>query len=160
MTDVVGELYGKKIARMFVLVGFIATALFILYSLLSLAMPWSPRGEWVHEGYNQVFGISIRIAVASLAAFLIAQYQDVVAFFLFKKFFGERLFWLRSNLSNLWSQFLDTVIFSLIAFAGVYEWSLLVSITISWWLYKVFMGFLYTPLSYAALYLLRDKTEA
>src|SRR3989344_2059240 len=156
MTDVIGELYGKRVAKFFVLAGFISTALFISYSLISLAMPWSADGEWVRVGYNQVFGISARIAVASLVAFLIAEFQDVFAFFFFRAKLGTKIFWL---LSNLWSQFLDTVIFMVVAFAGVYETSTLISIIISWWLYKVAMGALYTPLSYLGLKLLREKEE-
>lgn len=159
MTDVIGEVYGKRMAKFFVLAGFISTALFIAYSFLSLYMPWSEAGTWAKEGYNQIFGISIRIAVASLAAFLVAEYQDVFSFFFFKKKFGDSHFWLRSNLSNVWSQFLDSTIFMVIAFAGVYETGTLISIIITWWLYKVAMGIVYTPLSYLGIYLLRDKTE-
>lgn len=157
MTDIIGEVYGKRIAKLFVLAGFISTASFITYSLLSLAMPWSQAAEWVHEGYNQVFGVSVRIALASLVAFAIAEYQDVIAFFYFKKFF-ERMgnyLWLRSTLSNLWSQFLDTAIFMVIAFAGVYSWATIVSISIPWWLYKVGMGLIYTPLTYAGVRVLK-----
>ena len=157
MTDVVGEVYGKKVAKMFVFAGFVSTALFIVYSFLSLAMPWSADGEWARAGYNTIFGISVRIAIASLTAFLIAEYQDVLSFFFFRKKWGEKLFWLRSLLSNLWSQLLDTVIFMVIAFAGVYPVRTLVSIVITWWLYKVAMGALYTPLSYLGLRLLRGK---
>lgn len=155
MTDVIGEVYGKKIATLFVLAGFVSTALFIAYSLVSLAVPWSGEGEWVREGYNQVFGVSTRIAVASLVAFIVAEYQDVFSFFFFRKKFGEKLFWLRSLLSNMWSQFLDSALFMIIAFAGVYSLHTLISIIFSWWLYKVAMGALYTPLSYAAIHLLR-----
>lgn len=157
MTDVVGEVYGKKVAKFFVLAGFVSTALFTLYSLLSIVLPWSPDGTWVKEGYNQVFGISVRIAIASLAAFLIAEYQDVLTFFYFKSKFGSKYFWFRSTLSNLWSQFLDTVIFSVVAFAGVYSYSVLLSMILTWWLYKVVMGFLYTPLAYIGVSLLRGK---
>lgn len=157
MTDVVGEVYGKRVAKFFVLAGFISTALFIGYSLLSLAMPWSPDGEWARQGYNQIFGISVRIALASLTAFLIAQYQDVLSFFFFRKQLGARLFWLRSLLSNVWSQLLDTIIFTLIAFLGVYSTPTLVSVIITWWLYKVAMGALYTPLSYLGVYFLRGQ---
>jgi len=156
-TDVIGEIYGKRMARLFVLAGFVSTALFILYSFISLAMPWAVAGEWVHESYNTVFGISVRIAVASLVAFVIAEYQDVFAFFFFREKWGTRFFWLRSNLSNLWSQFLDTIIFMVIAFYGVYSNEALVSLIISWWLFKVGMGVLYTPLSYVGLWLLREK---
>lgn len=159
-TDVVGEVYGKGVAKFFVLAGFISTALFIAYSFLSLAMPWSSDGQWAQEGYNQIFGISIRIAIASLAAFLIAQYQDVFSFFFFREKLKIKFFWLRSLLSNLWSQLLDSSIFMIIAFYGIYSSSTMISIIISWWLYKVAMGALYTPLSYIGIYLLRDKSQA
>lgn len=158
-TDVVGEVYGKRIAKYFVLTGFISTAIFIAYSFLSLAMPWSIDGEWVREGYNQVFGISIRIAIASLVAFLIAQYQDVFSFFFFREKLKIKFFWLRSLLSNLWSQLLDSTIFMFIAFYGIYSNSTMINIILSWWLYKVVMGFLYTPLSYVGIYLLRGKNK-
>lgn len=156
-TDVIGEVYGKKIAKYFVLAGFVATALFTAYSFLSLAMPWSPDGEWAREGYNLMFGMSARIAIASLAAFVIAEYQDVLTFFFFREKWGKKFFWLRSLLSNIWSQLLDTVLFMGIAFYGVYETKVLLSLIVTWWLYKVAMGVFYTPLSYLGLKLLKDK---
>lgn len=161
MTDVVGEVYGKQIAKYFVLAGFISTALFIAYSYLSLWMPWSAEGEWAKQGYNLIFGMSARIAIASLTAFIVAEYQDIVAFFFFRKLFSAKKFWLRSTLSNIWSQLLDTTIFMIIAFAGtgVYSTQTMVSIIISWWLYKVAMGLLYTPLSYLGIHFLQDKNE-
>ena len=55
---------------------------------------------------------------------------------------------------------LDTVIFMLIAFYGVYSTHTLISVIISWWLYKVAMGILYTPLSYLGIKILRGKTDA
>ncbi len=155
MTDVVGEVHGKATARAFVTAGFLCSALFLAYTLLSLAMPWSPDGAWAQEGYNAMFGISARMAVASLAAFAIGEYQDVFTFFFLSKRWGKRLFWLRSILSNLWSQLLDTTIFMVIAFAGVYETPVLVSLILSWWLYKVAMGTLYTPLAYLGVKWLR-----
>lgn len=155
-TDVIGELYGKRVARLFVIAGIVSIALFLFYSLISLATPWAEAGMWAKESYETIFGISMRIAVASLVAYAIAQYQDVLSFFFFKQLFGK-FFWLRSNLSNLWSQFLDTTIFMLIAFYGVYETNVLISIILTWWLYKVAMGILYTPLSYLALHFLREK---
>ena len=159
MTDIVGEIYGKKVARAFVLAGFLSNLIFIIYSFLSLAMPWSADGLWAKEGYNVIFGLSARMTVASLIAYVVGEYQDVFTFFFFKKKFGDKLFWLRSTLSNIWSQFVDSALFMIIAFTGVYEWKVMVSIIISWWLYKVAMGLLYTPLSYLGLYLLKEKDD-
>lgn len=157
MTDVIGEVYGKNLAKMFVRAGFLSTALFIGYSLLSLAMPWAEKGLWAQEGYDLIFGVSGRIALASLVAFLVAEFQDVFTFFFVRAKIGPRFFWLRSLLSNLWSQLLDSAIFMLVAFAGIYEPRTLLSIIVTWWLYKVLMGLLYTPLSYLGIYLLRGK---
>jgi uncharacterized PurR-regulated membrane protein YhhQ (DUF165 family) len=44
-----------------------------------------------------------------------------------------------------------------IAFAGIYSFKMMTSIIISWWLFKVLMGALYTPLSYVGIYLLKEK---
>ncbi|HII66333.1 TPA: queuosine precursor transporter [Candidatus Woesearchaeota archaeon] len=157
MTDVVGEVYGKKAARLFVLAGFLSILLFLAYSAISFAMPWGERALWVKDSYNQVFGVSVRIAIASLLAFAIAEYQDVVSFFFFSKKWGKRHFWLRSNLSNVWSQFLDTVIFMFVAFAGIYSLKTILLIISPWWLFKVIMGVFYTPLSYLGVYLMRKR---
>jgi len=157
MTDIIGEVYGKKMAKNFVLAGVISIVLFLFYSFISTAMPWAKEGMWVHDGYNQIFGLTARISIASLVAFVIGEYQDVISFFFFKKKIGEEKFWLRSNLSNIWSQFLDTVIFMVIAFLGIYPLPTLLSIIITWWMFKILMGFAYTPLSYLGIYLLKGK---
>lgn len=157
MTDVIGEVYGKRVAKYFVIAGFVATAMYIAYSFLSLAMPWGHRLPVPMESYNDVFGLSVRFAIASLVAFIVAEYQDVLAFFFFKDKLGKIGFWLRSNLSNLWSQFLDTALFMGIAYAGVLPLSVIIGIAVPWWLYKVGMGFLYTPLSYIGIKLLKEK---
>jgi uncharacterized integral membrane protein (TIGR00697 family) len=160
MTDVIGEVYGKKISKMFVRAGFISTALFIGYSLLSLWLPWAEDGLWAKEGYNLIFGVSGRIAVASLVAFLVAEFQDVFTFFLVREKLGPKLFWLRSLISNLWSQLLDSVLFMVIAFAGIYSTKTLISIIVTWWLYKVAMGFAYTPLSYLGIKVLKHENPS
>ena len=157
-TDVIGEVYGKKMARFFVRCGFFATALFLLYSTISMLLPWDPAGLWAKAGYEQIFGVSMRIAIASLVAFAVSEFQDVSTFFFVKQKIGEKMFWLRSLISNIWSQLLDSVLFMVIAFAGVYPTPVLIRIIITWWLFKVAMGFVYTPLSYIGLKLLRDKT--
>lgn len=158
MTDVVGEVYGKKVAKFFVLAGIAATLFFIAYNVISMLAPWAPDALWAKESYEQIFGLSLRISIASVIAFAVAEYQDVISFFFFKKRFAGKGFWVRSNLSNLWSQFLDTVLFMGIAFYGVYETPVLISLIFTWWLYKVVMGFFYTPLAYVGIKLLRGKS--
>lgn len=158
MTDVIGELYGKEIARLFVRAGVITILLFTIYTTLALLMPWSERAVWIKAGYLQIFQSSLRISLASVIAFTIGEYQDVFAFFRLQQRLGQRWFWLRSTLSNMWSQLLDTTLFMMIAFAGIYPMKTLLLIILPWWLYKVLMGLLYTPLSYIGLRLLRRSS--
>jgi len=158
-TDVIGQVYGKKLAKNFVWAGLVGVALFMLYSLISLGLPWSSDGLAFKDGYNLIFGISLRMSLASLLAFFIAEYQDVLAFFFFKKKLAGKGFWLQSNLSNAWSQLLDTLIFMLVAFLGIYSLKTIILISLPWWLYKVLMGLLYTPLSYLGIYLLKYENK-
>ena len=158
-TDVIGQVYGKEMAKNFVWAGLISIGLFMIYSLLSLAMPWSGDGSRFQDSFNAIFGVSLRMSIASLLAFFIAEYQDVVSFFFFKKKLSGRAFWLQSNLSNLWSQFLDTIIFMAVAFLGVYSVKTIVLMSLPWWLYKVVLGLLYTPLAYLGIYFLQYENK-
>jgi uncharacterized integral membrane protein (TIGR00697 family) len=157
MTDVVGEVYGKEIARQFVLAGILTTLLFLAFNIFSIVLPWSHVADWVRGSYDTVFGVSIRVSIASVVAFAVAEYQDVVTFFFFKKKAGASGFWLRANLATLWSELLDTVVFMVIAFYGVYDNHTLILMIVPWYLYKVAMGALYTPLSYIGINLLKKK---
>lgn len=159
MTDIIGEVYGKKVAKLFVFAGFLSVVAFLVFNLISYLMPWAQASMWAHDAYNTLFSVSMRISIASVLAFLIGEYQDVIAFFFFKAKQGDKYFWLRSNLSNIWSQFWDTVIFMVVAFAGVYPTNKLILMIIPWWLYKVAMGFAYTPLSYLGIKILKGKPK-
>jgi len=159
MTDVIGEVYGKKMANNFVIAGILSIVLFLFYSFISMIMPWAESGLWAKDGYNLIFSVSVRFSIASLVAFAIGQYQDVLSFFFLKKQIGEKKFWLRSNLSNIWSEFFDSTIFMFIAYLGIMPIKTILLIIIPWWIYKVVMGFLYTPFSYLGIYLLKGKNE-
>ncbi len=147
-TDVIGQIYGREMAKKFVMSGFLSMIVFMIYSLFSTITPWSADAIWVKDAYNTIFGISARISLASLLAYIIGEYQDVLSFIYFKSKTDGKMFWLTSNLSNIWSQFLDTVIFMIVAFAGIYSWNTIIFSGLAWWGYKVLMGVFYTPLSY------------
>lgn len=160
MTDVIAEVYGKKMANNFVLAGVVSIVLFLFYSLISTITPWAGASLWVKTGYEQIFGLSARFAIASLVAFAIGQYQDVISFFFLKKRIGEKKFWLRANLANAWSELFDTVVFMSIAYVGILPLHTILLIIIPWWIYKIFMGFLLTPLSYFGIHILRNYGNA
>lgn len=154
-TDVIGEVFGKKVAKGFVFAGIVSTALFILYTFLGNIFPWSDAAMWVEKSYGTIFNLSLRMAFASLLAFAIGEYQDYFLFWKVTDKVGHKLFWLRSLLSNIWSQALDTAVFMIIAFTGVYSPKVILFMSIPWFLYKIAMGFAYTPLAYGMIKVLR-----
>ena len=158
-TDVIGEVYGKPTARMFVAMGFLSLVFFLAVNALSNVMPVSPD-FFMRDAYDQIFGLSFRFTVASLAAFVVGEYQDVFSFFFLKTKLHGRWFWLRSNLSNLWGQLVDSSIWFAIAFAGVYPLRTMILTMIPWWLFKVGMGIAYSPLSYVGIWLLRKDSPS
>lgn len=159
MTDVIAYAFDRKTAKSFVWAGFIANALFLLYTYISNLAPWSSDALWVSEAYQTVFAISVRMSIASLLAFIIGEYQDVIVFFVTQRILKTKSFFVRSTLSNIWSQLLDTAIFMFVAFLGIYPVKTIIMMSLPWWLYKVAMGLAYTPLSYLGIRLLKPKTN-
>ncbi len=116
-TDTISEIYGRKAANLVVLAGFLALA--SVFILVSISIKLPAADFWKGgEHYNQVFGASLRIIVASLIAYLLSQFHDVWAFHFWRKMTKGKHLWLRNNLSTCASQLIDTVVFIFIAFAG------------------------------------------
>ncbi len=96
------------------------------YGLLLAFLPSCAIAFIGHESYIT----GIRIAIASVSAFFIAQFLDVVIFYRLKTKFPS-LWWLRNGVSACIAQCIDTFIFFHIAFLGI------------WSYYDVFMAFLF-----------------
>lgn len=115
-TDIVGQIYGKDMAKRFVYLGAIALIFFILANLLSNILPWADTSYTrIGSAYDTIFSLSWRMGLASLCAFFLSEYIDVIVFFAVKQIFSN--FFIASTLSNIASQAIDTVVFMTIAFA-------------------------------------------
>lgn len=152
-TDIVGQLYGKETAKLFVFSGFTALIIFILGTLLANTVPWSwATYTRIGDAYDTIFSLSWRIWVASLVAYFCSEYIDVLTFFLGKRLWDN--FFFASTFSNIISQAIDTAVFMSIAFIGVFSPEKIIMMAIPWWMYKVLGGLCYTPISYFILSLL------
>ena len=74
MTDVVGELYGKKAADRLVKIGFICLIISFLLIRLALILP----SDNDTSAFNQIFNSTTRIIIASLSGYLISQSVDLL----------------------------------------------------------------------------------
>ncbi|WP_147819587.1 queuosine precursor transporter [Salidesulfovibrio onnuriiensis] len=151
-TDMISEFYGKKDAKKAVMLGFVALVMMVAY--MQLALLFQPgTDDFAQPHLAALFGFMPRIALGSLCAYLVSQMHDVWAFHLLKEKTGGKHLWLRNNLSTMSSQLLDSVVFCLIAFYGLFPNEVLVEIVISTYVIKLLVAGLDTPFMYLARHL-------
>lgn len=141
MTDIVGELYGKKEADKLVWQGFVCLVFCLLLIKIALILP----GIGNTVAFEETFNSSTRVILASLAAYLVSQFFDVLIFHKIRNFSVKYKF-IRNNVSTIISQFFDTVIFIFIAFYKVVPniWELIFGLFVA----KVILALCDTPFFY------------
>jgi uncharacterized integral membrane protein (TIGR00697 family) len=165
INDVMIEVYGIKKALALSRLGFLVIAMIAVLSLFFTTLPSADRFMWADDAYNTVFGFSVRVAIASLVAFAVAQVTDIVVFQKIRQRLGKKSLWIRTNVSNIIGLLIDTVVFMIIARydfgAGAAENAMyLIGLILPYWIFKCFMSVMITPLTYAGVkWLKRDKTE-
>ena len=158
VTDLISELYGKKRANKVVISGFFAsvfTTLLIFISMNATAADWSPVDSTT---FNKVFGLSAPAFLASMMAYLTAQFIDVRIFHFWKRLTKGKHLWLRNNASTMFSQLVDTsMVLIILCSAGAIGWERFGSLLLMGWLFKVLVALIDTPIIYFLLWLLKDK---
>ena len=152
-TDILSERHGKEKARKAVWVGFFTmiSSTFIMWLCLQF-IPHS--SDFAQSSLETIFGIMPRIALGSLAAYLVSNFHDVWAYHLWKKKFSSRnTLWIRNNLSTMVSQLIDSVIFCFIAFWGLFEPGVFIEILVSTYIIKWVVASLDTPFVYLATWI-------
>jgi uncharacterized integral membrane protein (TIGR00697 family) len=149
-TDILSENYGKEDARRAVFIGFIAIA--AMTGLMNLALFFKPAADdFAQSSFQTIFSLMPRIALGSFAAYWVSQIHDVWAYNFWKRKKPETKFiWFRNNLSTMVSQLIDTLVFTTIAFWGVYPFRDFLIILVSAYLIKVIVAAADTPLVYIA----------
>lgn len=152
ITDILSENYGKKEATKAVWIGFFS--LISMTILMNITLFYTPlAGDdfavVTREATSTIFGLMPRIAVASLTAYLLSQRHDVWAFHFWKNRFPEnRHLWIRNNLSTMISQIIDSAVFVLIAFYGVFETAVLLEVFLTTYFLKFMVAIADTPFVY------------
>ena len=159
VTDIVGEVYGRKTSAL--LVNISGAMLVFMFLMMALCIALPANATWnLQESYVQIFSSSMRMTIASLISFYIAQHIDVFTFSLIKKMTHNKHLWIRNNVSTMISQLFDTTIFMFIAFFHItpqYTAAFIISLIIPYWAFKVLFALIDTPLCYLGVYLIRSE---
>src|SRR5699024_1337833 len=117
ITDVIGEVYGKKNARRTVQAGFFTQVVVLFFIYLAIELPPAPAFTMQAE-YEMILGGSFRVIVASLVSYMVSQHLHVSIFHRLKGRHGVRKLWLRNNVLAGVIQHVVSSKFFLISFFG------------------------------------------
>jgi uncharacterized integral membrane protein (TIGR00697 family) len=154
--DVLTEVYGYRMARRVIWIGFGCNALVVLFFWLGGLLP-SAQGVEVEEAYNRILGAAPRILGASFAAYLIGEFANSFVLARMKVAMQGRLLWARTIFSTVVGQGLDSTVFITLVFAGTVPAGVLGSIILTQWLAKVMYETAATPLTYVVVRFLKSK---
>lgn len=113
------ERYGKREGIRSIWIGGIAVLFFTVLARLTTALIGTPETATLSSALDVAFSPLLRITFASLLAYAISQTLNVHLYcYLMERLNGSHR-WLRANATNAAAQFVDSVVFFLIAFAGV-----------------------------------------
>jgi uncharacterized integral membrane protein (TIGR00697 family) len=158
ITDLISEIYGKKKANEVVVGGIFASffAMGIIYvANAAPATDWSPVSDNL---FSTVFGSTAIAVLASMLAYLFAQFVDIQIYHFWKKLTQGKHLWLRNNCSTFLSQFIDTAtVLLLLCSFGEIDWDLFGGLLLAGFLFKVIIAALDTPFLYLGVYYFRKR---
>ena len=144
-TDILSEIYGEKEARKAIVLSFLT--LIVFTGSMSLFLGYIPSSvDTTNDALKVVFNFLPRITIASLVNCIVSQFIDARMYKILKEKYGK--LWISNNGSTIISQLSDTIIFVLIAFAGVIPAVNMVEMAITTIVFKIIIALLDTPFLY------------
>ena len=160
ITDLISEVYGRKKANQIVTTGIFASFFSMAIVLVADVAPAIENSPIDDATFTKVFALSPIAVLASMIAYLLAQYVDIAIYHFWKRVTKGKHLWLRNNFSTFLSQFIDTfTVVGLLCVFQVLPWEIFFGLVVSGFLFKVFIAFIDTPFLYFFVYLFRKRFE-
>lgn len=158
ITDLISEIYGKRAANRVVTAGIFASFFSMGILLVSDFVPAMESSPVDDATFTKIFSLSPLAVLASMIAYLLAQFVDIRIYHFWKKLTKGKMLWLRNNFSTFASQFLDTFsVILLLSIFGILPWDLFYGLVLSGFIFKVLVAALDTPLLYLFVWMFRKK---
>lgn len=158
ITDLISEIYGRKSANRVVVAGIFASFFSIGILWLAGVVPAIDSSPVNNATFQEVFALSPLAVLASMIAYLSAQFIDIRIYHFWKDLTKGKHLWLRNNFSTFSSQIIDsTTVILLLCTFGVLPWDLFLGLVISSIIFKVMIAAIDTPFLYLFVWLIRKK---
>ncbi|MFN4070817.1 MAG: queuosine precursor transporter [Thermus caldifontis] len=151
--DVLTEVYGYRRSRRVIWLGFFALLLATLtfQGVAALPAPKDGESQRFAEAFGLLLGLTPRIVLGSLLAYFVGEFANAYVLAKLKVKTEGRFFWLRALTSTLVGQGLDTGIFLLVAFYGVFPPEVLWTVFLSNYVFKVGVEAFMLPITYGVV---------
>ncbi|MGB3683470.1 MAG: queuosine precursor transporter, partial [Rubrobacteraceae bacterium] len=154
--DVLTEVYGFRMARRVIWLGFFCNLLAVVAIVIGQYLPAAPFWEG-QQAYEQILGYAPRLLAASFCAYLVGEFANSFILSKMKIATGGRWLWSRTIGSTLVGQGFDSLVFVIIAFAGNIPVPALVAAIVTQWLFKSAYEAAATPLTYLVVNFLKRR---
>ncbi|MBS0591367.1 MAG: queuosine precursor transporter [Proteobacteria bacterium] len=145
--DVLTEVYGYARARRVIWSGLTALVFASIMATVVVKLP-AAAGWHGQEAYESIFGQTPRIVLASITAFFLGEFMNSYTLAKMKLWTNGNALWSRIIGSTIIGEGVDCLVFYPIAFFGVWETRLVVTVMLSNYALKVLWEVLATPLTY------------
>jgi uncharacterized integral membrane protein (TIGR00697 family) len=152
--DILTEVYGYQRSRKVIWTGFFCAGLMAAIFAVVGTLPPAPDWEG-QDAYLRILGITPRIVLGSLIAYWAGEFCNSFTLAKMKIFTRGHWLWTRTIGSTLMGEGVDTLLFVVIAFAGVLPMGLLTSVLISNYFFKVGVEVMATPVTYSVVAFLK-----
>ena len=154
--DVLTEVYGYRQTRRVIWLGFFCNLLAVIAIWIGQILPGAAFWD-AQDAYVRILGVTPRLLTASFIAYLIGEFANSFVLAKLKVATSGRWLWLRTILSTLIGEGLDSAVFMTIAFAGTIPNDGLLNAVITQWLFKTAYETIATPLTYVAVNFLKRQ---
>lgn len=148
--DILTEVYGYRVARKVIWMGFFASALMAGLVWLAGVLPGETTWQVMagQEAYDAILGGVSGLVVASLAAYLVGEFANSYVLARMKVATDGRYLWMRTIGSTLVGQALDTMVFiSIATLLGVFVSDQFIGLVVTNYILKVGIEVILTPLT-------------
>ena len=157
ISDILTEVYGFRVARGVIWLGFVCNLLMVLLFWVGGMIPgavfWENQAE-----YETILGATGWIMLGSFVAYIVGEFSNAVIMVLLKNRTRGRYLWLRTISSTVVGQGIDSILFFTIAFgvSGLWigpdgSWLPVFNAAVCAWIAKSVYEIIATPITYAVV---------
>ena len=158
ISDVLTEVYGFRVARGVIWLGFLCNLLMVFLYWAAGAIP-APGWYGDQDAYDSILGTTGWLLLGSFAAYTVGEFSNAAVMVVLKNRTEGRFLWLRAVVSTVVGQGVDSWIFYLIAFgaSGVWlvedgpGWLGVVQAAIFAWIVKTIFEVVALPFTYVVV---------